>query len=134
MNTLIITGNTGSDAEVRSAGGSPVCSFSVAEKQGFGNDARTVWYRVDMWGSRGEKLAPHIKKGMKVAVAGELTMDEYQGKPQYRLRADRIDFMSPRQEGGGGGAPSRQPAYADDDMDDSVPFVTADPALEWRVR
>lgn len=43
----------------------------------------------------------------------------------------------PRDDGGqrpasGGGAPAR-PAY-DDDLDDSVPFISADPSLEHRVR
>lgn len=91
MNVVYFTGNVGRDAEVRSAGGDKVCSFSVAVKQGFGRDAKTEWYRVSVWGKRGESLAQHIVKGSKVAVAGELVIGEYQGKPQYEVRAYEVD-------------------------------------------
>lgn len=122
MNTIFFTGNVGKDAEVRNAGGNTVCNFNVAVKQGFGQDAATVWYRVGVWGKRGESIAQHIKKGSKVAVCGELTIGQYEGKPQYDVRAHEVDpFCGGRAEQND--RPDdrqRQPAPAD--FDDSVPF------------
>lgn len=118
MNTIYFTGNVGKDAELRTAGGSPVCNFNVAVKQGFGRDAPTAWYRVEVWGKRAESLVSYVKKGGKVAVAGEFIIDEYEGKPQYRVRAHEVDpFCNGKQDSH---ETARQPAYVDDGAD--VPF------------
>lgn len=137
MNVIYFTGNVGRDAELRSVRDNQVCNFSVAVKQGFGKDAPTEWYRVEMWGKRGESLASLVKKGGKVAVCGELVIDQYEGKPQYRVRAYEIDPFCggktdttppARQSSGGGGS-----AF-DADLDDHVPFISCDPRRENRRR
>lgn len=133
MNVINFTGNVGGDAEVRSAGSDQVCNFNVAVKQGFGRDAPTAWYRVEVWGKRGQSLAQHVKKGGKVAVCGEFIIDEYQGKPQYRVRAHDVDpFMNGRQDtgNGAGGYRAQTDARPDQsDLDDDVPFIRADGAF-----
>ncbi len=132
MQVLTLTGNVGRDPELRSTqGGDQVCSFTVASKQGFKRDAPTEWFRVSVWGKRGETIANHLKKGAKVTVVGEFTIGEYQGKPQYEIRANDVDFApasngqrEERQErndnrGGGGGGYSQG---FGDDLDSDVPF------------
>lgn len=86
------TGNLGRDPETRSTSGGDVCSFSVAVKQGFGRDAKSEWFRCSVWGKRGETVSRFLRKGMKVTVAGELTIGEYQGKPQYDVRVIDVDW------------------------------------------
>ena len=128
MNRIVFTGHVGKDAEIRTAGGTEVCSFSVAVKQGIGRDAPTAWYRVDVWGKRGETIAQYIKKGGKIAVAGEFVIDEYEGKPQYRVRADDVDpFMNGKSEGGAASPQTQDRAggYQPADLEDDVPFITA---------
>ena len=136
MNILMFTGNVGKDAEVRTVNGTDVCNFNVAVRHGFSRDARSEWYRVAVWGQRANQIAGHITKGAKVAVVGELTIGEYNGKPQYEVRAHEVDPFcgGKREESGGGGAPSRpdRGALLDDDGDE-VPFVQSNPALEYRV-
>lgn len=118
MNVIYFTGNIGKDAELRDVRGDKVCNFSVAVKQGFGKDAPTAWYRVEVWGKRGESLARHIKKGGKVAVCGEFIIDEYEGKPQYRVRAHDVDpFMGGKPETG-----SAQQTQSQFNDDADVPF------------
>jgi len=135
MQSISITGRIGGDAETRSAGSGTVTNFNCAVDQGWGDNKQTNWFRIAIWGERGSKLAQYIKKGEKVAVTGELVIGEYNGKPQYEIRAADIDcFMSSK--GQNGDAPRKpQPAAAfDNDLDDDVPFVSCDPALERRVR
>ena len=126
--TASFVGNVGNDAEVRTAAGNPVCDFNVAVSQGFGDSKVTNWLRVSLWGKRAESLSPYIKKGAKVFVTGELTTDEYQGKQQLRVRADRVDpFLGKKGEGGGGFGEQRSssvthPAPQHDDDLDQVPF------------
>jgi single-strand DNA-binding protein len=115
MNIIHFTGNVGRDAEHRSTGSGDVCNFSVAVKQGYGSDAPTEWYRVEVWGKRAAGLTPHITKGLKVAVAGEFIIDQYEGKPQYRVKAGEVEFLSQ-----GGSSTRRTEAMAHDEG--PVPF------------
>ena len=119
MNNINFIGHVGADAEVRTAGNGEVCNFNVAVKQGIGRDAPTEWYRVEVWGKRGVTLAQYVKKGSKVAVAGEFIIDEYQGKKQFKVRAHEVDPFC----GGRGEQASGAPSRADlDDDSDSIPF------------
>jgi single-strand DNA-binding protein len=128
MQFISITGRVGGDAETRSAGSGTVTNFNCAVDQGWGDNKQTNWFRVAIWGDRGSKLAQYIKKGDKVAVTGELAIGEYNGKPQYEIRAADIDcFMSGKQQGGGGdtfaGHRERSaPIPASANLDDDVPF------------
>jgi single-strand DNA-binding protein len=122
MQFIAITGRVGGDAETRSAGSGTVTNFNCAVDQGWGDNKQTNWFRVAIWGERGSKLAQYIKKGEKVAVTGELVIGEYNGKPQYEIRAADVDpFMSGKPAAG---TQQRQPAMsgADPDLDDDVPF------------
>ena len=133
MQTIIISGNIGSDAVTRSTSNNEVTSFNVGVRQGFGDKQSTNWYRCNIWGERGRKIAEYLLKGAKVFVTGELTIGEYQGKPQYEVRVNEVEWErrhggEPRQQTGNGGGGYRAPA--DGDLDDDVPFATCDPNRE----
>lgn len=125
MQTIVIAGNIGKNAEVRrTRDGDPICSFNVGVKQGYGNDATTNWFRCSLWGLRGEKLAQYLLKGVKVAVAGELSVGEYEGKTQLNVRVSEVDLMSRAEANGQRSGDTRRadPAPADDGFDDDIPF------------
>ena len=146
MQTITITGSLGKDATIASTQrGDSVCSFNVACNQGYGDRKTTNWFRVSLWGKRGESIQPYLLKGVKVAVSGEFELSEYEGKPQLNIRANEVDIMSSRKEqnasrddglshrnreGFGG---SNAPTF-DNDLDDSVPFIVSDFAFEHPVR
>lgn len=124
MQNITLSGNVGKDAELRTVRDSQVLGFNVGVKNGFGRDAGTVWYRCSLWGKAAEAFADSIKKGTKVFVTGELTHDEYEGKPQFNVRVGSID-TGPRVESAGGGtkAPDTGSSWDDADLDsDQVPF------------
>lgn len=127
MQLITISGNVGKDAELRDTRDSKVLSFNVGVKNGFGKDAGSVWYRCSLWGKAAEAFAGSIKKGTKVFVSGELTHDEYEGKPQFNVRVGSID-TAPRLEAEAGNSlrvsSSTWDATKDlnDDLDDSIPF------------
>lgn len=138
MQRIIITGNVGRDPEQRSTqGGDSVTSFNVGVRQGWGDRSSSNWYRCSVWGKRGDTIRDRVTKGMKVTVIGELTIGEYQGKPQYEVRVDDIDWQpaGQRDDRGGGGTGGQQ-RHADpaDDLGDDIPFLSSDPALERRAR
>jgi single-strand DNA-binding protein len=139
VQTIIISGNLGKDAESKTTQkGDKVTSFSVGVKQGWGDNSSTNWYRCSVWGERGEKIAQYLTKGAKVFVTGELTIGSYEGKPQFDVRVNEIEWER-RQSGeqrsadGSQGAPTGRPAHFDSNLDDDVPFISNDLALEYRV-
>jgi len=123
MQTITIAGRIGRDAETRTAGSDTVTSFTVAVDQRAGRDKTTNWWRVSIWGKRGEALCQYLRKGDNTTVSGEFSLTEYEGKPQLNIRANEVALQ--------GGKPSGErqeperkpepaPKYAD--LDDEVPF------------
>jgi single-strand DNA-binding protein len=118
MKNLTIAGNIGKSAELRNTGsGDQVAGFSVAVDDGFGDNKRTLWFDVSIWGKRAETLAPMLTKGGKVCVTGDLSTREHGGRTYLTLRADNVTLMSARQDRDD--AP-RQPAR--DETNDEIPF------------
>jgi single-strand DNA-binding protein len=126
MQNITISGNVGKDAELRDTRDSKVLSFNVGVKNGFGKDAGSVWYRCSLWGKAAEAFAGSLKKGTKVFVSGELTHDEYEGKPQFNVRVGSID-TAPRSEAKADGGSQVQADGGshttwNNDLDDDCPF------------
>lgn len=135
MKTLTIAGNVGRDAELRRTGnGDPVLNFPVAVEDRSGKEKVTFWFDVSLWGKRGESLGQYIKKGSRIAVTGDLTRREHEGKTFLGVKASDVTLLGggeqreePRQERQQptGGAPAG--GINSRDMDDEIPFNK-----EWR--
>ena len=142
MNKITATGRIAADAEVRfTPSGDPVASFRIASDVGFGDKKTTNWFSCQVWGKRGESLAPHLIKGTPVTVFGALTLREWNDKEgQKRLSPDiRIDEIELQ----GGKKDSEQsqpqrnaqgaPKASISDMDDDIPFTPHGAGRAWRV-
>jgi len=107
MNVWTFSGRVGADAELRTTqSGEKVLSFRVANDVGFGDRKFTQWVDCSLWGKRGESIAQYVKKGDKVAVSGELKLEEFQkrdGTPGSKLsvRVNDLDLGSGNREAGG---------------------------------
>lgn len=132
MNNLCATGNLGSDCRINQVSGTTVCNFSVAMKSGYGDRAQTLWLDCALWGKQAESRLPEfLKKGQQVAVSGELSTREHEGKTYLQLRCNSVDLVGGKGESGGqqaAPAPAQsQPQQAAQqqpasDMDDEIPF------------
>jgi single-strand DNA-binding protein len=77
-NTIVVKGNLTADAEVRfTPAGKQVLTFNLADNQGFGDNKTATFWRCQLWGERGEKLAPFLKKGNQTCVTGEASLRKY---------------------------------------------------------
>jgi single-strand DNA-binding protein len=123
MKNITIAGNVGKDAEVRTTqNGDKLASFSVAVEQRDGREKSTLWFDVSLWGKRGEALAPHIVKGGRVAVSGDLGTREYNGKTYLTVRANDVTLLGGgerRDDAPRAAAPASTGAAA---LDDDIPF------------
>jgi len=116
MKQITIFGNCTKDAELRTTqGGQKVCGFTVAV-----NDRRTkeaMFFEVAYWGKAGEAVAQYITKGNSVAVSGELSTREYNGKTYFQVNATSVTLG-----GGRRSEASAPPAKSLGDLDDEIPF------------
>jgi len=119
MKQIIIAGNIGRDAELRSTGaGDKVAGWPVAVEHRAGAEKSTVWFDCQLWGKRGESLAPYLTKGSRVCVAGDLSTREHNGKTYLQIRADQVTLL-------GGGEPRQERQEQPKgraDLDDEIPF------------
>lgn len=139
----MIAGNLGKDAETRSTQSGAVCSFYVAVEQRVKSEKKTTWVRCSLWGKRGEALAQYLRKGSRVAVVGELSLHEYEGKTSLECRVSEVTLLGGGNRSEQTSAPKSPPAgpgtYSDADYgpkggDDQIPFVnnvTSEPAERW---
>jgi single-strand DNA-binding protein len=96
MITTTIVGNIGRDAELRTLGsGKAVLNFSVAAKPAV-KDAESIWFDCAVFGERGAKLAPYLKKGARVTVAGSLNRVDKDGRTYLKVSVQEIDFATPK--------------------------------------
>lgn len=141
MNNLTISGTIGKDAVLRSAGGTPVVSFSVSVSNGKdkdGNWRESTWFECSLWGEKRatERVAALLSKGMKITVSGSVSLRKWEkdGKSGASLEVRVADF-TPMGGGGekresGGRSETRQAprgtdwsnAGPDNFSDDSIPF------------
>lgn len=133
INVITVSGNLGKDCEQRwTPAGKAVASFSLPVRQGYGEHEKTSWVICKMFGAKAEKLPEHLKKGMKVTVAGEFVMEEWTDREGNKrstpvIIVNQLDF-------GGNQAVSQnlpqqqrtqQPPVQNDppmDFDDDIPF------------
>lgn len=124
MKTITIAGNIGKDATTRTTqGGEKVTGWGVAVEERNGQEKRTIWFDCTLWGKRGESLAQYLTKGTRVAVAGDLSTREHEGKTYLTVRADQVTLLGGGEKREEPSRSERAPAGGRADMDDSeIPF------------
>ena len=121
MNTFCFTGNLGKDCRVGSIpSGTTVCNFSVAVQSGYGQNQKDFWVDCALWGKRAEgKLPEYLTTGTKVAISGELSTQEKDGKTYLKCRVDSLDLIGSRSESGNTPEQAKPQSQAQDDPFDS---------------
>ena len=95
MNQIFISGNIGSDVQTKEVKGYKITSFSLAHtpRKKSGNewvDGETIWFRVVIWGEKGEAVAGAYAKGSSVTVTGSFNVSSYTAKDGTQKSANEI--------------------------------------------
>lgn len=108
INKATITGNITRDPELRQTqGGTSVLTIGVAVNDRRKNQQTGEWEDypnfVDctVFGNRATGVAPHLQKGMKVAIEGKLNQSRWQAddgtnRSKIEIIVDEIEFMAKR--------------------------------------
>ena len=93
MNTVVLVGRVGRDAEIRYfESGKVKANFSVAVNRW---DAKTKsevadWFNIDVWDKQAEFAGEYVKKGILVAVDGRIDVNKWADKA---TGDDRENFL-----------------------------------------
>lgn len=95
MLKLFVSGNIGSDAVIRDAGnGRSAISFSVATSKKIKQENVTTWVKCTKWADSDKTaIVDYLKKGVKVLVVGEASVDVYEGKGNLLCNVIEIELM-----------------------------------------
>ena len=105
INKVIISGNLGNDAELRStASGMPVLGFGIAVNERRRNkqtgewEDYVNWIDCTMFGNRAQSISRYMTKGTKVCAEGKLRWSQWESDGHKRSKVevivDEIEFMS----------------------------------------
>lgn len=108
INKATITGNITRDPELRQTqGGTSILSIGVAVNDRRKNQQTGEWedypnfIDCKLFGNRATGVAPHLQKGMKVAIEGKLNQSRWQAddgtnRSKIEIIVDEIEFMAKR--------------------------------------
>lgn len=134
MNVINLTGRIVKDADLAMVGnGIPKISFALAVERNYQKDKENKvvdFIPCELIG-RGEKLHEYLTKGKKIAVLGELNIDNYEKDGQKRsftkVKIDRLEFLDSNNASSGGSEVStstktNQTKNFEPLDDDDIPF------------
>lgn len=130
INKAILMGRLTRDPELRHTGsGTPVCSFSIAIDNGYGDNRQTDFINCVAWNKTAEFVEKYFTKGRMIIVIGRIstrTWEGQDGKKNYvtEVVASEVSFGESKRaaDENGYSAPQRQ----DFDTDSNVPEMPAD--------
>ncbi len=111
VNKVILIGNVGQEPEFRqTTSGTSLAKFSLATSDRRSKDRdgnpRTEWHRIVAWGRQAEFCRDYIHKGTQLFIEGTIRYDSYEKDGQKRyfteIHVREIEFVGPKQSGGGG--------------------------------
>lgn len=149
INKAIIMGRLTRDPELRHTGsGTPVCSFTVAVDNGYGENRQADFINCVAWNKTAEFVSKYFTKGRMIIVIGRIatrTWEGQDGKKNYvtEVVANEISFGESKrsQESGGYTAPApaagipsapAAPAFPENTAeDDFTPLLDTDDDLPF---
>jgi len=98
MNTIILKGNLGGDPEIKMLkDDKKMARFSIATKDGYGDNQKTNWHRCVAFGKTAEVIEKHVKKGSEILVQGSVSYNEHEGKHYTSIMVDRFEFCGSKE-------------------------------------
>lgn len=102
MNSVNISGRAGAEVELRyTPSGKAVAQLTLAVDDGWGENKKTAWIGVTLWGATAELAARAIQKGDRVGITGRLSQEEWtdkDGKKQRKTKVicEHMDLYEPK--------------------------------------
>lgn len=80
MNSVTLVGRLGDDPQIDyTTRDTCVCKFSLATNDGWGDNERTNWHKITIFGKRAESAGDWLRKGRLVGVTGRIEYNRFTG-------------------------------------------------------
>ena len=134
FNKCMFIGNLGADPELKySAKGNAWGEFRIAVNSKYGDEEKTEWVSIKVFGKVAENVGQYVSKGDRVFVEGRLETNQYEnknGETKYFtcVVAHNVQFLTNKSDSGSGsggsyGASQADAAAKDDTVEaDDLPF------------
>jgi single-strand DNA-binding protein len=106
MNSVNISGRVGGEVELRyTPSGKAVAQLTVAVDDGWGENKKTAWIGVTLWGATAELAKKAVQKGDRIGITGRLSQEEWEdkatGKKQRKTKVtcENLDLYEPKRTG-----------------------------------
>lgn len=121
QNSFNITGNLTNDPTYRTYGeNGKELLFSVANNRGYGDFAKVYFFDCKLFGKTAENMQSMLRKGISVALSGEMTIETWdqdgQTRKKFILVANFVQILTPKNSSGSSG---NQGGYNQDRRDGS---------------
>lgn len=104
MNTVVLIGNAGANADVKSFENGKVANFSLATNERYmkGSEqvTKTDWHRVVAWGKLAEECEALVTKGKFIKVEGKLVNRNYMNKDNQKVYITEVQAIKVSEAGG----------------------------------
>ena len=96
-NKIIAMGRLTRDVELKTIpSGTPVCEMGLAMDSGWGDNKKTCFVDVTVWGKQAEFVSKYFKKGDGVHLEGRLDYSTWekdgQKRSKHSITAERVTF------------------------------------------
>lgn len=98
MNQVYLTGRLGKDPELRyTQGGTAVVKFSMATKETYKGETKTMWNNIVAWGKLAEICTKYLEKGSQVLVRGRISHSNWEKdgvkRTSMEVVAEEVEFL-----------------------------------------
>lgn len=108
FNLVVLSGRLTADAELKTTpNGVSVCSFTIANEVGYGENKKTAFINVVAWRGTAEFVSRNFRKGNMIGIEGSIQTRKYQDKngtnhTVFEVVANNVQFVeSKRSEDSG---------------------------------
>ena len=104
LNQVTLIGRIATEIDLRytPGKGTAVAKFNLAVNRNYNSKQEADFIRVEVWGKQAENTAQYVGKGSKVAVTGELNIDQYEKDGQKRtatkVKANNVTFLDSKKK------------------------------------
>ena len=127
MNKCFFTGRTTKDIELRytSQSQTAVGNFSLAVTEGYGDQKKTDFFNMTVWGKLAESMERYVKKGTKIVVECKAVPNQYTDKNGNKVNTVVFDVKSfefcESKSGGNTGTPATPETPTPSSYDNAIP-------------
>ena len=102
FNLVVLTGRLTAEPELKTTpNGVSVCSFTIANEVGYGENKKTAFIPLVAWRQTAEVVSKYFCKGNLIGIEGSIQTRKYTDKDNnnriaVEVIADRVDFLQSR--------------------------------------